>query len=90
MNKLKKIVFIIILFIIICQFFTLPAVAVDGTPKLIILSPPDGIYTNVSSIQITGESEPGAVLTINGTNIPNNNGSFSWNLSLSDLTFKDN
>jgi hypothetical protein len=84
MNKLKKILFILILFVIICQFFALPAAAVDGTPKLVILSPPDGIYTNVSSILITGESEHGAVLTINGTNIPNNNGSFSWNLSLEE------
>ena len=80
MNKLK----IGFLIAIICLFLTVPAWAVDETPKLVILSPSDGSYTNSSSIQITGVSESGALLSINGKTIPNSNGNFVWSLNLEE------
>ena len=79
---MKKLTIGFFILVMICMFPAVSAGAVDGNPKLIILSPSDNTYINNSSIIITGESEPGAVLTINGINIFNNNGSFSWNLSL--------
>ena len=81
---MKKLTIGFFILVMICLFPAVSAGAVDETPKLIILSPSDNTYTNDSSIIITGESEPDAVLTINGINISNNNGSFSWNLSLAE------
>ncbi|MCZ7405929.1 MAG: hypothetical protein O8C67_13520, partial [Candidatus Methanoperedens sp.] len=38
--------------------------------------------TNASVITVTGEADPGAVLSLNGASVPNNNGIFSKNITL--------
>jgi len=58
--------------------------AIFEGPALVINSPPDNYWTNISVITITGETQPGAALSLNETPIFNDNGTFSENVTLNE------
>jgi hypothetical protein len=58
-------------------------VTFDRTPpRLIITWPPDGHYTNLTTIHIRGEVEPWAVLVVNILPLPSDDGTFNIELPL--------
>ncbi len=76
MKKFKSIYYIAILI-----FCSVTAAALEE-PKIAIHSPSDNYLTNVSTITITGETDARAALSLNKKPIPNNNGTFSENVTL--------
>lgn len=63
-------------------YFSLPAGAGTTDPRIVILFPPDNFLTNVSVITVSGEAEPGSLLSMNGGPLMNDNGIFSGNITL--------
>ncbi|MBM4248088.1 MAG: hypothetical protein FJ149_01360 [Euryarchaeota archaeon] len=54
------------------------SVALDTRPPFLqLVSPPEGLTTNVASLSVTGVTEPGAAVTVNGVAAVNTNGSFA-------------
>jgi hypothetical protein len=78
--KSKNIFIIILAFI----FFSSFASSAANGSSIVIRSPPANYFTNVPVITITGEADPGAVLSLKGTALPNNNGVFSKNTTLAE------
>ncbi len=76
MKKNNKISYILIL-----VFCSISASAVEE-PNIAIHSPQDNYLTNISVITITGEADAGAALSLNKKSVPNNNGTFSGNVTL--------
>ncbi|MFZ3059141.1 MAG: hypothetical protein WA102_05310 [Candidatus Methanoperedens sp.] len=75
----SKNIFILIIVSISVSVFA--SSAASGS-AIVILSPPDNYLTNVSVITVTGEADPGSILSLNGTSLSNNNGTFSKNTTL--------
>lgn len=74
----------IFILIIIFIYVSAPASSAVNGSAIVILSPPDNYYTNVSVVTITGEADPGVILSLNGTFLSNNNGVFSKNITLAE------
>ena len=53
-------------------------------PKLILTSPEDGMYTNISQVELKGITEVGAVVEINGEPIATYGGRFATTLFLTE------
>lgn len=70
--------------VVILVFCSVPASAVIEKPQITIHSPQDYYFTNVSVITITGETDAGATLSINGKPAMNNNGIFLENVTLTE------
>lgn len=78
--KSKHIIIIILVFISVSVF----ASSAARGPAIVILSPPDNYLTNVSVVTVTGEADPGSILSLNGTLLSNNNGTFYKNITLAE------
>lgn len=77
MKKLK----IELLILVIIGLFPFSVYAVEDT-MIVIHYPSDNYLTNISEITIMGETEPDAILNLNGNLILNNNGSFLENVTV--------
>ncbi len=78
--KSKNLFILIIVFVSVSVF----ASSAANGPAIVILSPPDNYLTNVSAVTVTGEADPGSILSLNGTFLSNNNGTFSKNITLAE------
>ncbi|MFQ5909617.1 MAG: S8 family serine peptidase [Thermoplasmata archaeon] len=56
-----------------------------NAPSLVVLSPEDGLYTNSDPISVEGQTEPGAVVEVNGLPVsPQPDGSFQTSVGLTE------
>jgi hypothetical protein len=78
--KPENIFILIIVFVSVSVF---ASSAANGS-AIVIRAPPDNYLTNVSVVTVTGEADPGAVLSLNGVLLSNNNGIFSKNITLAE------
>ncbi len=78
--KPKNLFILTIVFVSVSVF----ASSAANWPAIVIRSPPDNYLTNISVVTVTGEADPGAILSLNGTLLPNNNGVFSKNITLAE------
>ncbi|MCZ7382665.1 MAG: hypothetical protein O8C64_13980, partial [Candidatus Methanoperedens sp.] len=75
--KSKNIFILIIVFVSVSVF----ASSANGS-AIVIKAPPDNYLTNSSVVTVSGEADPGAVLSLNGASLSNNNGIYSKNITL--------
>lgn len=68
--------------IVILLIFYPVSVAAVTEPKIILNSPVDNYLTNISVIAVTGDTEPGAMLNLDGVSISNDNGTFFKTVTL--------
>jgi hypothetical protein len=56
----------------------------SSEPKLILTSPEEGLWTNISQIEVKGITELGATILVNGDPLPTFDGRFATNIYLTE------